>query len=157
MGGPQVKLKRIQYSKLNSRQKENFNFQKVSALLADYGFVTLRMNDDWQGADFIAQHIDGATFVRVQLKGRLTFDKKYRGKDLWVAFNDGESWYLYPHDELLAEVLKETSVGTTASWTSRDGYSFPRLSKKLRGLLKRYRISGLHSPATVAHRERKTP
>lgn len=77
-----MKLERIDYSRLNSRQKENFNFQKVSAVLADYGFVTLRLSDDWQSADFIAQHIDGVTFLRVQLKGRLTFERKYQGKGL---------------------------------------------------------------------------
>jgi hypothetical protein len=47
-------LKKVLYSRLNARQKENFNFQKVSAILADYGFVTLWLSDDWQGADFIA-------------------------------------------------------------------------------------------------------
>ncbi|HEV2947263.1 MAG TPA: SPASM domain-containing protein [Gemmataceae bacterium] len=36
-----MKLKRISYSSLNAKQKENFNFQKISAVLADYGFVTL--------------------------------------------------------------------------------------------------------------------
>jgi hypothetical protein len=35
-------------------------------VLADYGFLTMRLSDDWQGADFIAQHIDGA-FLKVQL------------------------------------------------------------------------------------------
>lgn len=44
---------KISYRELNARQKENFNFQKVSAVLADYGFVTFRLSDDWQGADFI--------------------------------------------------------------------------------------------------------
>jgi hypothetical protein len=137
-----VQLKRIHYSLLNSRQKENFNFQKIAAVLADYGFVTLRLSDDWQGADFIAQHIDGATFIRVQLKSRLTFHKKYRGKDLWIAFNDGEAWYLYPHDDLLRQVLEATGVSSTVSWAERGGYSFPRLSKQLRSLLAKYRISG---------------
>lgn len=52
-----LKLKKISYSDdLNARQKENFNFQKVSAVLADYGYVTMRLSDDWQGADFIALH-----------------------------------------------------------------------------------------------------
>jgi len=137
-----MKLKRIEYAKLNARQKENFNFQKLSAVLADYGFVTFRLSDDWQGADFIAQHVDGATFLRVQLKGRLTFSSKYQGKDLWIAFNDGEVWYLYPHDKLLGQVLKTTSIGSTVSWSVRGGYSFPRLPKQLRKLLSRYRISG---------------
>lgn len=31
-------FQRIQYEQLNSRQKENFNFQKVAAELANYGF-----------------------------------------------------------------------------------------------------------------------
>lgn len=141
-----MQLKRISYSSLNSRQKENFNFQKVSAVLADYGFVTLRLSDDWRGADFIAQHIDGATFARVQLKSRLAFDEKYRGKDLWVAFNDGETWYLYPHDELLAQVLEVTGIRATPSWSKQGGYSFPRLSKQLRNLLTGYRISGDTKP-----------
>ena len=28
----------IDFDKLNARQKENFNFQKIAAILADYGF-----------------------------------------------------------------------------------------------------------------------
>lgn len=59
-----MELKKIEYRKLNARQKENFNFQKVSAILADYGFVTPRLPDDWQGADFIAQHVGGYMLPR---------------------------------------------------------------------------------------------
>ena len=71
-----LKLKRIRYKEdLNARQKENFNFQKVASTLADYGFNCIRLSDDWQGADFIACHIDGNTFVKIQLKGALTFEK----------------------------------------------------------------------------------
>ena len=76
----------IRYHDLtNAKQKENYNFLKVSAILADYGFMTMRLNDDWQGADFIAQHIDGETFLRVQLKGRLWFAKKYMDKSLFIV------------------------------------------------------------------------
>jgi hypothetical protein len=42
-----TQLARIDYSTLNARQKENYNFQKVSAALADYGYVTLRLTNDW--------------------------------------------------------------------------------------------------------------
>jgi hypothetical protein len=38
-------LERVAYETLNARQKENFNFQKVSAVLADYGYVTIRLSD----------------------------------------------------------------------------------------------------------------
>ena len=88
-----MKLKRIRYSDLNSRQKENFNFQKISAVLADYGFITIRLSDDWKAADFVAQHIDGE-FIKVQLKSRLAFHKKYQGKDLYIVFSEGEAAYL---------------------------------------------------------------
>jgi len=137
-----MKLKRIEYSKLNARQKENFNVQKLSVVLTDYGFVTIRLSDDWQGADLIAQHVDGTTFLRVQLKGRLVFYQKYRGKDLWIAFNDGDAWYLYPHDELLRRVPRITGIGSTVSWTERGGYCWPRVPAGLRKILSRYRITG---------------
>lgn len=133
-------LQRISYDALNARQKENFNFQKLSAVLADYGFATIRLSDDWQGADFIAQHISGEV-LRVQLKGRLCFDAKYRGKDLYVAFGDGERWYLYPHDELLEKMLTVTAIGDTRSWTERGGYSFASMPKTIRALLEPYCIT----------------
>lgn len=135
-------LTRVRYSDLNARQKENYNFQKLSAVLADFGFTTLRLTDDWQGADFIAQHIDGETFLKVQLKGRLTFGQKYRGKNLYVAFEHLGTWYLYPHDDVLAVVLKETNVANTDSWQTHGGYSFPGLSRQLTSALEPYRIAG---------------
>lgn len=133
-------LSRIRYADLNSRQKENFNFQKLSAVLADYGFVTMRLSDDWHGADFIAQHIDGLTFIRVQLKSRLAFRKAYEGKDLFIAFNDGTSWYLFPHDQVLAAVLQNTGIAATLSWDERGGYSFPGVPKALQPILDPFRI-----------------
>jgi hypothetical protein len=131
---------RVDYATLNSRQQEAFNFQKVSAVLADYGFTTIRLSSDWRGADFIAQHFDGSTFLKVQLKGRLTFDKKYLDRDLYICFPDGGEWFLYPHDEFLNAVLASTNIGGTSSWKDRGAYSFPSLSRKIRELLQRYRL-----------------
>ena len=135
-------MQRINYSALNAKQKEAFNFQKVSAVLADYGFTTIWLSSDWCGADFIAQHLDGLTFLKVQLKGRLTFAKKYCGLGLHVCFPDGDEWYLYPHDELLQQVLAETPpiVGCTDSWKHDGIYHFPHLSDRLRVLLNPYRL-----------------
>ena len=144
-----VNLVRVSYSELNSRQKENYNFQKLSAVLADYGFVTLRLSDDWQSADFITQHIDGETFLKVQLKGRLTFEQKYLGKEIQIAFQNNGIWYLFPHDELLKKVLQETNVANTESWSVRGGYSFPSLSGKLKVLLDPYKIYPFNSPNEV--------
>ena len=138
-----LELIRVRYADLNARQKENYNFQKVSAVLADFGFTTLRLTDDWQGADFIAQHIDGETFLKVQLKGRLTFGTKYVGKDLYVAFPHAGSWYLYPHDDVLQTVMRETdTIRGTTSWDERGGYSFGGLSRHMAALMEPYRIAG---------------
>jgi hypothetical protein len=131
---------KIRYEDLNSKQQESYNFQKISGLLADYGFVTIRLSDDWQGADFLAQHINGGT-LKVQLKGRLSFYKKYQGKDLWVCFRDEDDWYLYPHDELLQKVLAETNVKNTESWSNGGGYSFRSLSRQLKGWLDAYHLT----------------
>src|SRR5208282_3971106 len=96
--------------------------------LADYGFITIRLSSDWKGADFIAQHLDG-TFLKVQLKGRLSFDKKYEGQNIHICFRTGEKWYLYPHDVLLSQILSIANVQGTYSTLSE--YNFPKLSKKL--------------------------
>jgi hypothetical protein len=134
------KFVRVSYDELNSRQKENYNFQKVSAILADYGFLTHRLSDDWQGADFIAQHIDGETFLRVQLKSRLTFNRKYQGKDLYIAFPHNETWYIYPHDELLKVILEQSTIRNTVSWSERGGYSWNSLGRTLLEILEPFRL-----------------
>ena len=68
-------FEKIDYNSLNSKQKENYNFHKVASALADYGYDSMRLNNDWQGADFIAVKND--EMLKIQLKGRFTVDKKY--------------------------------------------------------------------------------
>ncbi|MCF7847145.1 MAG: hypothetical protein K9M51_03930 [Candidatus Gracilibacteria bacterium] len=130
----------ISYKNLNSRQKENYNFHKVSAVLANYGFTSIRLTDDWQGADFIASHIDGETFIKVQLKGRLTFDKKYLNKEIWVAFPYKEDWYLYPHDDLTNELKESLNFKNTTSWQDKGAYSYNSISKPTLKLLSKYKL-----------------
>tara|TARA_B100000963_G_C22571528_1_gene646324 strand:+ start:1071 stop:1217 length:147 start_codon:yes stop_codon:yes gene_type:complete len=43
-------FKKVNYKDLNNKQKENYNFHKASSKLADYGFNSMRLNDDWEGA-----------------------------------------------------------------------------------------------------------
>jgi hypothetical protein len=141
-----VEFTPIKYADLNSRQKEAYNFQKVSALLAEFGYSTIRLTDDWNGADFIAQNNDGKTFLKVQLKGRLCFYEKYSDKELYLCFRDGENWYFYPHDELRNKVLDLGLMKGSTSWDEKEGYSFPHLSKQLKELLKPYLIpSEIHA------------
>lgn len=135
-----LKLIPVDYRELNARQQENYNYSKVSAVLAEYGFSTMRLSDDWQGADFIAQHVDGETFLKVQLKGRLTFSRKYKGKDLYIAFFSRPDWYLFPHDEVLDKVIAKNRLVGTRSWDKGGGYSFPYLPRKLKSLMEPYKI-----------------
>src|SRR6202021_4028614 len=116
MASERTHFKRIHYEKLNARQKEQFNFQKVAATLADYGFNCIKLSDDWQGADFLAYHVDGTTTLRVQLKSRLNIQRKYLGKDIWIAFPHNKTWYLIEHDILVEKVGANTGWLDTSSW-----------------------------------------
>jgi len=144
-----LKLKKIEYDDLNARQKENYNYQTVSAMLATYGFATIRLSDDWQTADFIAQHIDGKRFLKVQLKGRIYFSKKYKGKDIYICGRSSGIWYLYPHDIVLTMFLKLRSTDPTGckhfkntrSWIKKGGYGWPKIPKRLEKYLLSYQLS----------------
>jgi len=131
-------FKRVDYGALNSRQRENFNFAKLAAVLADYGFASLRLSDDWKGADLIAVHIDGECDLKIQLKGRLTFDQKYLGKHLWIAFRRDEDWYLYDHDALFGRL--KARIEQSISWKQEGAYSWPSPPDWAQTLLDEYRL-----------------
>jgi len=115
-----------------------YNFHKVSAKLADYGYTCMWLNNDWQGADFIAVHVDGVTDLKVQLKGRLSFAKKYIGKEIYISFIDkNNDIYLYPHDEMLNIIVKKESDKT---WIDKDIWSSPSLTKANGKLLESYKL-----------------
>jgi hypothetical protein len=61
--------------------------------------VFLPLYDD--GVDFIIYRERDRVFRRVQMKGRWTIDRKYHGRDIWLAFPIGQDWYLVPHDEMV--------------------------------------------------------
>lgn len=135
-------FKKIKYEKLNGRQKENYNFQKVAARLADYGFNSMRLSDDFHGADFIALHADGSTMLRVQLKGRLTFDKKYYGRGIHIAFREGDRFFIYPHDELRMKMVEGGGLANSKSerWIEDGSRSWNAIPRKYRALLEEYEI-----------------
>ncbi len=133
-------FQRVNYEDLNSRQKENYNFHKVAAELANYGFNCIRLSDDWQGADFIACHINGDTFLKVQLKGRLTVSQKYSNKNVHIAFNSSNKWYLYPHDTLRDELLNLDLIRGSKSWDSDGEFHWPKIPKHLQAHMEKYAI-----------------
>jgi hypothetical protein len=130
-----MKFEKVVYSELNAKAQEMYNFQKVSAKLADYGFTTIWLNNDWQGADFIGVHANGVTDIKVQLKGRLSFSKMYIGKNIYMCFISEDGIYLYPHDEVLNQLehrISDKKYIKTGSWST------PRLTKQNKQLLEPY-------------------
>ena len=121
----------IRYETLNARQKEIFNFQKLSATLADYGFNCIKLADDWGGADFIAFHVITTKTLKIQLKSRITIGKKYAGKDIWIAFPHNGFWYLIEHDQLVEKIGRSTDWLRTSSWLTGNAYSSVSINLKL--------------------------
>ena len=139
MESGQLRLRPIRYDDLNAKQKEIYNFQKIAAALADYGFNCIKLQDDWLGADFLAYHKDGNPTLKVQLKSRVTINKKYQG-DLCIAFPFGKGvWYLVPHYELVEHIREHTNWLKTPSW-EKGAYSSTSLNPQLREALEPYKL-----------------
>lgn len=130
----------IDYEELNSPQKEIYNFQKVAALLADYGFNCIKLSDDWGGADFLADHKDGTEKHKVQLKSRITINEKYQGKDLYMAFPIDNDWYYIKHDELI-DIIRDNSTWLDSnSWENDGDYHSERGNSELRAALEEHKL-----------------
>lgn len=136
-----MKLQRIRYDELNAKQQEIYNFQKSAAILADYGFNCIKLADDWLGADFLACHKDGVDILRVQLKGRVTIDRKYFGQNLYMNFPAAGKWYLIPHDELIRIVGETTKWLHTPSWADGGKYHNANPPKKLIARLRPFALA----------------
>ena len=142
-----MELKRVDYAKLGPKQREIYNFQQVASLLAEYGFNCIKLDDDWQSADFLAYHKDGDQTLKVQLKSRVSINKKYVGKDLYMAFpirrrsqpQPRPPWYIVPHDELVDIVRETTNWLTSKTWSEQGEYHSDSPS---RAILKRLRQEG---------------
>ena len=132
---------KISYKNLNGRQKEVYNFHKIAAVLADYGFNCIKLTDDWQGADFLAyQMLGGTETLKVQLKSRITIDKKYIGKNIWIAFPLVQSWYMIEHDVLIERAGQATNWLNTESWLTRGLYSSDSPSISLLKNIEEYKL-----------------
>ena len=127
-----IDLTKVSYKDLNSKQKENYNYHKVASALAEYGYDSMRLNNDWEGADFIS--VKGDDMIKVQLKGRFTLDRKYKDKDLYIAFIENGIIKLYLHDEALA--IASSNITDSKSWTENGSYSMNQTPKHYSQVIK---------------------
>lgn len=100
------KLSKYRFEEMGAKFREHRNYNKISAHLSDYGYMCSWLPVDSEGADFIAVHCKTNDVLKIQLKGRITIDPKYSGKNIYMAFplNDKDSsknWVIVPHDELV--------------------------------------------------------
>ena len=137
-----VRFPSIEYSSLNARQKERVNFAHVAARLADHGFACYWLDDDWNGADFLAHHMPSGYTLKVQLKGRPTIVRSFVGRDLWMAFPVDGDWIVVPHDELV-DAWRDVNprLLEAASWTGDVGKRHaPRPPAALRPFLDHWKV-----------------
>jgi hypothetical protein len=93
------------------------------------------------GIDLGAYRPKTGEFRAIQLKERMTVDRKYIGRSLWLAWPTGdEGFYWIPHDELMQEFVKATSPNSD-SWQQAEGhYSLLKLSDDWLEFLEPYRL-----------------
>jgi hypothetical protein len=136
-----IKLERIEYIKLNQKAQETYNFHKMAAILANYGYNCIWLNNDWNGADCIAVHIDGVSDFKIQLKGNISFAQKYREKNLYIAFFEQGELYIYPHDFVLIQV---ESIISDKKWLEQGTYFQTKITKRFKEIIEPYKIPKAH-------------
>ena len=135
-------------SRFRAQVREVINRNTVVSLAMAQGFnAFLPVYDD--GVDFILYREADAVIRKVQLKGRWTIDRKYVGRDIWMAFPIADAWYLVPHDEMV-EFAEADGTTLTASWVEGGIYSKRSPSKATIAKYAPYRFKQIADVAGVA-------
>jgi hypothetical protein len=135
-------------SRYSSQVREVINRNTVVSLAMEQGFNAFLPVYDG-GVDFILYREGDGLLRKVQLKGRWMIDRKYMGRDIWMAFPIGGEWYLMPHDEMVASAEADGTT-RTASWLEGGAYSRPRPSKAVIAACEPYRFAGIAQVAARA-------
>ena len=80
-------------SRFRTQIREVINRNTVVSLALDKGFNAFLPVYDG-GVDFILYRESDGCVRKVQLKGRWMIDRKYIGRDIWMAFPIAGEWYL---------------------------------------------------------------
>ena len=137
--------KKVKYDSLKTtKQKEIYNFQKVSAIFVDYGYSVTPLRDDAEFADFVA-----VPFIRdekteplwVQLKSGFTVRKEYLDKNLYICFFERKEkmWYLYPHDDFYKK-YEDKFQKKAKTWDKTHKYEMDFIPSFVKHELDNYKI-----------------
>jgi hypothetical protein len=129
-------MSEVAVGKLTSDAIEVVNRNALVTVALSLGYnVYLPVYDN--GIDLILHHEGTADTRLVQLKGRWTIDKKYIGRNVWIAFPDRDEWYVAPHEHMVCMASRHHE---TVSWTVTGLYNKPSLSKADRDELARFKF-----------------
>jgi hypothetical protein len=142
-------------NRYRSQVREVVNRNTVVSLALGQGFNAFLPAYDG-GVDFILYRESDSELRKVQLKSRWTIDRKYVGRDIWVAFPIAGDWYLMPHDKMLAD-SEADGVTLTSSWIDNGAYSRPRLSAAGIRQCTPYRFAPISEVAAKAADEEAEP
>ena len=94
------------------------------------------------GIDLGAYQPKSGEFRPIQLQERMTLDRKYMGRGLWLAWpTEDRGFYWMPHDDLMKEFVKNTSPNSE-SWQQSGGhYTLPKLSSSWIEFLEPHRLA----------------
>ena len=131
--------------KMNGRAIERRNLLIFTTIAYEEGYgAYLPIVDD--GIDLILcrECRDGDILMKVQMKTRWSLNKKYEGRDIWIAFpyppkpklDEAQVWYLARHDELI-QLARELDSGFKF-YTDNGEFSRGTLSKILLARMERF-------------------
>ena len=111
---------------------------ELTTLLLRQGYnIFLPVYDE--GIDLIAHREADDDFKLVQQKSRWTIDRKYVGRNIWIAFRDRGKWFLAPHDELVG-FGDAAGYTATSSWADKGIYHRATMTQNLREQCKKYKL-----------------
>ena len=138
-------------SRYRSQVREVINRNTVVSLALAQDFNAFLPVYDG-GVDFILYRESDGLVRKVQLKGRWMIDRKYVGRDIWMAFPIGGDWYLMPHDRMV-ELAEKEGITQTASWIDGGAYSMPRPSKATVANCGPFRFTPIEEVAAAAAKD----
>lgn len=133
---------KVNYTNLIAKEQEVYNYAKTASTLVEYGFVCNLITADKHGADMIAYNFLNGENIQIQLKGsRAVVDRKYRGKNLYIAYTDRETneICIYNHD-LALDVFENTKSALTNTFKNTGYYGGLCLHKHFSELIVRLPI-----------------
>jgi hypothetical protein len=133
---------KVNYTNLIGKEQEVYNYAKTASTLVEYGYVCNLITADKHGADMIAYNFLNGENIQIQLKGsRATLDKKYIGKNLYIAYTDRNTneICIYDHD-LGIEIFENTKSALTNTWKKTGMWSSQTLDKLLKEITTRLPI-----------------